>query len=134
VNARKEILRRFSDYPDHTHFDMVKGDADKNWNNFSFEPETLKNNNFKFAVLVPHTFVDNTEEVPRDFESYSYSFTQNKKEAQAGYMLQVSIQFSFSPVTMVITKENKPLARFVINLCAIVGGVFVVFGIVNSTV
>jgi hypothetical protein len=35
---------------------------------------------------------------------------------------------------MVITKENKPLARFVINLCAIVGGVFVVFGIVNSTV
>ena len=113
---------------------MVKGDADKNWNNFSFEPETLKNNNFKFAVLVPHTFVDNTEEVPRDFESYSYSFTQNKKEAQAGYMLQVSIQFSFSPVTMVITKENKPLARFVINLCAIIGGVFVVFGIVNSTV
>lgn len=84
MNARKEILSRFADYPDHTHFDMIKGDADKNWNNFSFEPETLKNNNFKFAVLVPHTFVDNTEEVPKVFESYSYSFTQNKKECQAG--------------------------------------------------
>jgi hypothetical protein len=46
----------------------------------------------------------------------------------------VSISYDFSPVTMVITKENKPLARFVINLCAIVGGVFVIFGIINSTV
>lgn len=50
------------------------------------------------------------------------------------YLLQTSIEISFSPVTMVITKENKPLSKFLINLCAIVGGVFVVFGLLNSTV
>ena len=35
---------------------------------------------------------------------------------------------------MVITKENKPLTKFIISLCAIIGGVFVMFGILNSTV
>lgn len=54
--------------------------------------------------------------------------------ADPPYFMATTMTIDFSPVTMVITKENKPLAKFLINLCAIVGGVFVMFGILNSTV
>lgn len=83
---------------------------------------------------MPHTFIDATGSTPKTMESYSYSFTQNRKKADPPYFLQTYMSLEFSPVTMVITKENKPLAKFLINLCAIVGGVFVMFGILNSLV
>ena len=112
---------------------MVKDQAAKAWN--SFDQDGLKYNNYKFAVVVPHVFVDNMKQgQERDFTSYSYSFTQNKKKAVPEHLLGAQISFDFSPVSMKITKEPKPLSRFVINLCAIVGGVFVVFGIINSSV
>lgn len=44
----------------------------------------------------------------------------------------VMMTFEFSPVSMQITKSRQPLARFLINICAVVGGVFVVFGMVNT--
>ena len=113
---------------------MVKPDAIANQNKFSYDPEVDHNNNFKFAVIVPHTFIDSTSGEAKAYESFSYSFTQNKKIAQPSFLLQTTISFEFSPVTMVITKEKKPLTKFLINLCAIVGGAFVVFGILNSTV
>jgi len=41
--------------------------------------------------------------------------------------------FEFSPVSMSITKSKPQFSRFLISICAIVGGVFVVFGLINST-
>lgn len=35
---------------------------------------------------------------------------------------------------MKITKTNNSLSKFLISLCGIVGGVFVIFGMVNSGV
>jgi len=35
---------------------------------------------------------------------------------------------------MKITKTNNSLSKFLINLCGIVGGVFVIFGMLNSAV
>lgn len=113
---------------------MVSASADLKARQFSYEPEDVHNNNFKFAVLVPHTFLDATQGTPQQFDSFSYSFTQNNKKADPPYFLTTSIAFEFSPVTMMITKERKPFSRFVIDLCAIVGGVFVMFGILNSFV
>ncbi len=39
--------------------------------------------------------------------------------------------YDFTPVNMKITKERRDLPRFLVNLCAIVGGVFVIFGLIN---
>lgn len=104
-------------------------------NKFSYEPEDEHFNNFKFAVVVPHTFIDETQPgAPTVNESFSYSFTQNRKKADPQYLLQTYTSIDFSPVTMVITKSNKPLSKFLISLCAIIGGVFVMFGILNSFV
>lgn len=126
------ILERFSEYSEHTKFDMVGQDFTINRRKFNYEPEAVHANNYKFAVIVPHTFIDSTEGNTKTFESFSYSFTQNSKQADPPYFMATSIAFEFSPVTMMITKENKPFSKFVINLCAIVGGVFVVFGMFNS--
>ena len=39
--------------------------------------------------------------------------------------------YDFTPVNMKITKFNRDLPRFLVTLCAIVGGVFVIFGLLN---
>jgi hypothetical protein len=44
------------------------------------------------------------------------------------------MQIEFSPLTMKITKTNNSLSKFLISLCGIVGGVFVIFGMVNAMV
>ena len=40
---------------------MVKPDAVTNKNKFSYDLEIQHNHNFKFAVIVPHAFVDLTQ-------------------------------------------------------------------------
>ena len=89
---------------------------------------------FKFVSIVPHSFVDLSvagSEV--DYKSYSYAFSENKKtEDNDNTSTMVWFIFEFSPVSMLITKSSNTLARFMINICAIVGGVFVVFGFVNG--
>jgi hypothetical protein len=35
---------------------------------------------------------------------------------------------------MKITKTNNSLSKFLVSLCGIVGGVFVIFGMLNSAV
>lgn len=41
------------------------------------------------------------------------------------------IEYSFSPLTMVSTLEGGSITSFLIHLCAIIGGSFVILGIVN---
>lgn len=84
--------------------------------------------------MVPHIFVDTTEDGHEvDYRSYSYALTTNKKVADGSQSLTLTyINLDFSPVSMMFTKSRLPLSRFLINVCAIVGGVFVVFGILNS--
>ena len=91
-------------------------------------------NYYKYISVVPHIFVDTSTSDQVDFRSYSYAFTTNKKPAEHQPELNmVMMIFEFSPVSMSITKSNLPLSRFVISCCAIVGGVFVVFGLLNSS-
>ena len=89
---------------------------------------------FKFVSIVPHVFVDESvagKEV--DYKSYSYALSENKKdEVDDKALTMVWFIFEFSPVSMLITKSSNTLARFLINVCAIVGGVFIVFGFVNT--
>ena len=89
---------------------------------------------FKFVSIVPHVFVDESvagKEV--DYKSYSYALSENKKdEVDDEALTMVWFIFEFSPVSMLITKSSNTLARFLINICAIVGGVFIVFGFVNT--
>ena len=42
------------------------------------------------------------------------------------------MQIEFSPLTMKITKSPNSITKFLVSLCAIVGGAFVIFGMLNG--
>jgi len=85
---------------------------------------------FYFLKLVPHVFVDQI--YGEEFRSYSYSLNHNAKPSQNGLGL-ISMIFDFTPVNMKITKQRRDLPKFLVSLCAIIGGVFVIFGLLNRS-
>ena len=42
--------------------------------------------------------------------------------------------FEFSPITEYITQNHKNLVEFLISICAIIGGVYTIAGIVDSAI
>jgi len=99
---------------------MLAEDApDKHWNYFYF------------VKAVPHIFKDTTDEnSPKSWESWSYSLTSNKIATDDNPGVEMRI--SFLPISVVLHRSNNSFAKFLIHLCAIVGGVFVIFGIING--
>lgn len=122
VAQHLHILFRFG-ANEHTQFDMVNMVDDEVYAN-----DQEKKDYFYFLKLVPHIFVDEINSAI--FRSYSYSLNHNSKASQNGIGM-ISMIYDFTPVNMKITKQNKDLPRFLVSLCAIVGGVFVIFGLVN---
>jgi len=98
------------------------------------EADPVHFNYYKYISVVPHIFMDTSTSDQVDYRSYSYALTINKKPAELQPELNmVMMIFEFSPVSMSITKSNALVSRFIIGICAIVGGVFVVFGLINSS-
>lgn len=85
-----------------------------------------------YANIVPHTFVNPANSY--EFNSYSYSINSNAKKVATGESI-LQFMYEFSPITMVVTKKGaESFGRFIVNICANVGGVFVIFGILNRAV
>jgi hypothetical protein len=42
--------------------------------------------------------------------------------------------FEFSPITENITKDNVSLVDFLVSICAIIGGVYTIAGIIDSMI
>lgn len=61
-----------------------------------------------------------------EFTSHSYSFWSPEEKPT------VQIQYSLSPVQVVLTEARRPFYRFIIDLCAVVGGVFTVAQLLDS--
>ena len=49
-------------------------------------------------------------------------------------MPQIKFHYDLSPMNVVVTEKYKPFYQFVTNLFAIIGGVFTVFGLMDSFV
>lgn len=63
----------------------------------------------------------------------SYQFVANSNEVIGHYRLPaIYFRYDVSPVTMVFSERKTPFAHYVVNLLAVVGGVFTVLGLVNS--
>lgn len=85
-----------------------------------------------YANIVPHQFID-----PRsgyELNTYSYSINSNSKQVRPDESI-IQFYYEFSPITMVVKKKNaESIGRFVVNICGSIGGVFVIFGILNRLV
>jgi hypothetical protein len=44
----------------------------------------------------------------------------------------LTIIIDYAPVKMILTRKHREIGQLMIDLCSIVGGVFVIYGLLNS--
>lgn len=62
----------------------------------------------------------------------NYETTYDEEHVQGNSILMFN--FEFSPITENITQNQKNLVEFLISICAIIGGVYTIAGIVDSMI
>ncbi|GAB4849655.1 Protein disulfide-isomerase 5-4 [Ancistrocladus abbreviatus] len=61
-----------------------------------------------------------------------YEYTTHSSLVQSPHIPAAKFHFELSPMQVLVTENPKSLAHFLTNVCAIIGGVFTVAGIVES--
>ncbi|KAJ7948470.1 protein disulfide-isomerase 5-4-like [Quillaja saponaria] len=61
-----------------------------------------------------------------------YEYTAHSSLAQSLYIPVTKFHFELSPMQVLITENQKSFSHFITNVCAIIGGVFTVAGIMDS--
>ena len=81
-----------------------------------------------YVKLIPYRFVDEN----RNRVDYSYQYAVSYKDKpQENEQPLVLVKYEFSAVTMQVTIQGRDYFHFLTHVCAIVGGIFVVFSILN---
>lgn len=99
-------------------------------------PDFIINNNREmnfdyFVKIVPHLLQseDGTTKL-----SYQYSISSNNRKGEDGEMAMIMINYDMSEVTTQITRRKNSFLHFLTHICAIIGGIFVVFSILNRAI
>ncbi|KAA0046496.1 protein disulfide-isomerase 5-4-like [Cucumis melo var. makuwa] len=61
-----------------------------------------------------------------------YEYTAHSSVSQSLYIPVAKFHFELSPMQVVITENQKSFSHFITNVCAIIGGVFTVAGILDA--
>ena len=65
----------------------------------------------------------------------TYQYTVNNNNYQDGASLPSAVfSYDLSPMQVVVTEEREAFASFLTQICAIIGGVFTVTGLLDSVV
>lgn len=79
---------------------------------------------------MPHTFVDMFQ--LKEWSSYIYSLAHNKQNADVPQNPTVDIILNYAPIKMILLKKPREVGEFLINLCSVIGGVFIIGGLING--
>ncbi|KAK9111070.1 hypothetical protein Scep_018589 [Stephania cephalantha] len=85
-----------------------------------------------FIKVVPSVYTDISGHV---IQSNQFSVTEHFKGAEAGHFKSLPGVFFFydlSPIKVTFFEQHVPFLHFLTNICAIVGGIFTVSGILDS--
>jgi hypothetical protein len=125
IEIKDKIFKRFG-YSEHTSFNRAENLLD--YSNIS----DSKSYDY-FVKVIPHIFNDKI--YGDTYQGYQYSMSSKSRnfdaDASAFEMPTVMINYDMSPITMKITIEGRSWAHSLTHICAIVGGVFVIFSILN---
>ncbi len=97
------------------------------------DANNMVNSNYEyFIILVPHIFYN--EYTQETYFTYLFSLTYKEKELsqEDEEMPLMLINYDFSPITMKFTLVRKSFLHFLTKICAIIGGVFVFFKLMNN--
>mmetsp|Transcript_17657 Transcript_17657/g.31953 ORF Transcript_17657/g.31953 Transcript_17657/m.31953 type:complete len:347 (+) Transcript_17657:153-1193(+) len=87
------------------------------------------------AIFEYYTKVVSTTYVPRDAEPvHVYQFTANSNKIANQQMPSLYLRYDFSPVTVKYVEVKESLSHFLVQICAVIGGVFTVAGMLDSMV
>lgn len=100
----------------------------------SDEDEKHKYNYDYYLKIIPFMFLDENKGEKLFAYQYSISYTSKLEEEETNEMPIIMFNYDFSPITMKVVIHKKSFLRFITHICAIVGGVFVIFSIINSIV
>jgi hypothetical protein len=97
------------------------------------KPFERKNYDY-FIKLIPHVFEDKIR--GETFTAYQYSMTTRSRDydTESQEMPIIIFHYDLSPITMKVTLSGKSFAHSLTHICAIVGGVYVIFSILNRLV
>ena len=96
----------------------------------TFNDKEILNYNY-FVKIIPYMLVD--ENWGSIYYTYSFSLTSKSTPFNPNHdeMPIVNIRYEFSPIIMKVTHLKRDYLHFLTHVSAIVGGVFVVFSIIN---
>ncbi|KAI4299082.1 hypothetical protein L6164_032574 [Bauhinia variegata] len=84
-----------------------------------------------FIKVVPTIYTDIRGRV---IHSNQYSVTEHFKSSEFGAIPGVFFFYDISPIKVTFKEEHVPFLHFMTNICAIIGGIFTVAGIVDSSI
>ncbi|CAE7604901.1 ergic3 [Symbiodinium necroappetens] len=85
------------------------------------------------AIYEYYTKVVPTTYVPLDGSPiHVHQFTANSNKIVNQQMPSLYLRYDFSPVTVRYTETKESLSHFVVQVCAVVGGIFTVAGLLDS--
>ncbi|KAJ4867887.1 Protein disulfide-isomerase 5-3 [Raphanus sativus] len=102
------------------------------------EKSFINHHEFGANVTIEHYLqIVKTEVITRRYgQEHSlieeYEYTAHSSIAQTYYLPVAKFHLELSPMQIVITENPKSFSHFITNLCAIIGGVFTVAGIIDS--
>jgi protein disulfide-isomerase-like protein len=79
--------------------------------------------------------VETTFKFERNEPVGAYQFTAHYhgyKNLKDGAIAQAKFQFDIDPMAVIVTEQRVPLYRFLTSICAVIGGVFTVLGMLNE--
>ncbi len=82
------------------------------------------------VIHTTHTFKP-TISTARTIDTYQYTANSNNYDDEGGLPAAV-FSYDMSPMQVVVEQSGQPLAAFLTQLCAIIGGVFTVTGLVDG--
>ncbi|CAD8177444.1 unnamed protein product [Paramecium pentaurelia] len=82
-----------------------------------------------YISVVPTTYID-----VQGNEYYVHQFTANSNEVQTDHLPAVYFRYDLSPVTVKFLQYRESFLHFLVQICAILGGVFTIASIVDGMI
>lgn len=119
-----KILERFGFNEMQSAFNQIAGLP-------NYQIDNVKKNYDYFIKLIPHVFVDEVR--GETYSGFQYSMTTRERQynSHSNEMPIIIFHYDLSPITMKVTLQSKSFAHALTHICAIVGGIYVIFSILN---
>ena len=69
-----------------------------------------------------------------DLLAYKYTVHSNLYEVPKDEDPSIAFKYDLSPISIVVQQESMPLYRFLTSVCAVIGGVFTVIGLIENAI